>query len=450
MKVKLSLTAFILFLVCIFLYINNDTDKEVTNDNFILNEISRLDLNDYANKTTYEKIDILESDGRFNSYVIRDIARYYFLTKDVKYKEIALDLFDIYVKNFKVNGILQPDYFSQQKYWYRDTFTREMFLLVQSYEYLDSDNILREVEEQVNLWMKMIDRREHNGFLLYPYGINLKNFETEPYEINPNQNLAVARLFSTLYFNPKSIFFKNFEFKNIVFNEVNAALSLVNPDGSIPLRENLPYVFDSNYAGLATTFLYNIVQMWALEDTWKKDLQKIGLWIYKKYPMSHPWNTPEDFPNFRAERFYAYNLIGRLVSFYYSGVSSEYARSWVEFIKNKFPEENLRMETRWMEYRDIPRSYYLSSDFNFNLPPKFYISHNDKKVMITVVSESSDNFSFRINYGDLSNNHVISTGGEYLFEVFNLTKSDSALYSEKLVIEDKKIVEINILSKKKI
>jgi hypothetical protein len=55
-------------------------------------------------------------------------------------------------------------------------------------------------------------------------------------EIDPNQNLCVALLFSYLYWEEESMFYLNKGLKDIAYNEVDAVISIQKLNGSFPLR----------------------------------------------------------------------------------------------------------------------------------------------------------------------------------------------------------------------
>ncbi len=446
---------FLVYLIIFTLY-GCDNQKDIESTEVLENklqiassEISRLSIKKYDNFTKEEKIKVLESDRRFNGYIIRDLSRAYFLTKDEEYKNIANDLFNIYKESFEVNGILQSQYFHNQGSWYRDTFTREMNLLYQSYLYLNNKDILSTIEEQISLWLVKVKRDLHNEYIIFPYGINLIKDELHIYEINPNQNLAIARLFSNLYFERNSKFFKNQLFKEIIINEVNAALSLQNENGSLPLREELPLVLDSNYGGFASTMLYDIVQMWP-NKVWIKKLKKIGRWLYNDFPMNHPWNMKEDYPNYRQDRFYAYNLISRLSSFYIADIDSTYAKEWVLFIQEKFPNDNLRFETRWIESLSIPRSYYLDNEIIFNIKPKVYISDDNTHIFINIIGESISSYEILLN-GEHFNNESLTPLTNEVNTLKVLYKQYDKDYSYLEVLKDSnnKNIIVNIIDKEK-
>ncbi len=284
--------------------------------------------------------------------------------------------------------------------------------------------------------------------MLFPYGIEVSTLSPQSYEINPNQNLAVARLFSSLYFDPGSVYFKYDLFRDITFNEVEAALSLQNSDGSLILREGLPLVLDSNYGGLTSVFLYDIAQMWGNEK-WASSLKKIGLWLYNDFPMSHPWNTQEDAPNWRADRFSSYNLVGRLLAFYVADVGSDYSKDWSKFIKLQFPNDNLRLETRWMVYLAIPRDYFLSEEVNFNLSIKVYISDYDNTIHISIVAENTSNYNEHVNGEPITRSTTLSANSEeFVILVEHNYNSICYRYEEVVLNSSAKSIAIKLIDKK--
>lgn len=189
-------------------------------------------------------------------------------------------------------------------------------------------------------------------------------------------------MFSELYWCEESSFYKSPELKDIVYNEVNAALSMMQPDGRLSLAEHLPLVYDSNYGGYTSNILYAICQLWNNED-WIESLKKIGMWLYTAFPKEHPWNVKEDYPNYRADRFYVGNLTGRIPAFYACGVSSESACDWSEFIKSKFPEDCFNLEIIGISVKSLPPSFYLrnadDAKFYTLIPPSIIV---DQEVRI--------------------------------------------------------------------
>jgi hypothetical protein len=314
--------------------------------------------------------------------------------------------------------------------------------------YLNNEDILREVESQISLWLELVDRKEHNGYKVFPYGIRINDGELQSYEINPNQNLAIARLFSNLYFEPKSLYFKSDLFKDIVLNEVNAALSLQDENGALKLREGLPLVYDSNYGGLASTMLYDIVQMWPF-DKWIIPLKKIGTWLYRDFPIERPWNVEEDFPDWRQDRFTSYNLISRLLSFYVAGVETKYVQKWVVFIHKTFPDVNLRLEARWMEMLSFPRAYYLEKEVEFYLKPKVYISSDEQHLFINIIGEKIGGYKVYLNELelDIDENNLTFSNVTNNYTIVYSSYDKQYSHKETITSDSNKLIIINVIDK---
>jgi len=344
---------------CMILFSNCDKEDHDILETAVV-DLTRFDKNilNFTSLTEQEKIIIIDNSNKYLGYLVRDIAQLYFVTKEVKYKELSKDIFSFIITNYKYNNIIQSKHYRELNAWYRDQFARDNFLLYETYHYTNDHFILREIEEQVKKWMIMNKREYHNGFYIYSYGYNLETNETYSYEIDPNQNLEIALLFSYLYYDSNSIYFKDPLFKNIIFNETNASLSLMDNSGALPIREYKNDVKDSNYGGYASSILYRVNELWQ-NDQWSTSLKLIGQWLYEEFPKEHPWNTIDDYPNWDRDRHTLYNLIGRVPAFYAFGVDSKYVKTWLKFANNKFPKSNMSLETRWLFYKSIPKSYYL-------------------------------------------------------------------------------------------
>ena len=97
-------------------------------------------------------------------------------------------------------------------------------MFYEAYSYTHTPEILIEVEQQLELWCREVKRDWHNGFLVFPYGMDPEDTYYD-YLIDPNQNIVIAWLCSELYWCSESRFYKSAELRNIVYNEVGAALS---------------------------------------------------------------------------------------------------------------------------------------------------------------------------------------------------------------------------------
>ena len=299
------------------------------------------------------KYDFFRAES-YCGYLFRDIGLVYYLSKSETISLARLDdILTFICSNFTYKNRLM---ITANNFWYRDALARDGRLLLEAYKYTGLKSILHMVEDQVNLWINTVPRKEHNGHLVFPYGLDSED-NILAYTFNSNQNLVIACLFSDLYWNEDSQFYKNSVFKNIVYNEINAALSLQYPDGSLALAEHRPLVLDSNYGGYSASLLFLCCLLWQ-ETPWIDALKKMGQWLYHDFPMNHPWNLREDFPNFAQERFYSSNLLGRIPAFYITGVSEEYAHEWIDFTKAKFPDENLYLDLRFFNSK-IPPSYWI-------------------------------------------------------------------------------------------
>ena len=168
---------------------------------------------------------------------------------------------------------------------------------------------------------------------------------------------------------------------------MEAVLSLQKENGSLPLREYLPLVEDSNYGGYSGDLLYNLAQIWGRRK-WMESTIAIGEWLHTDFSESHPWNKPEDYPNFSKERKEAFNLVGRILPFYAAGIAKEEVSTWIKFIERMFPNDELNMGSRWYFYQSIPRSY-LTDDFVPNyLKPFIYNDDFDgREIQVRIVGE---------------------------------------------------------------
>lgn len=254
------------------------------------------------------------SESYYLGYTPVDLSLLGFITRKSAYFDYVNDIISLYKRKFVINGMLRPISLSWGATWYRDQFARDNKNLYEAYVYTGQTDILDLVEQQVSLWLIKVPRAEHNGYMLFPYGIS-EDGTVMSYEIDPNQNLQIASLFSQLYWDPKSKYYKEDSIKKIVYNEVNAVIDIQKENGSLPLREYLPLVEDSNYGGYSGDLLYHLSQMWG-EKKWIASTINIGKWLYKAFPKEHPWNMPQDGVNFSSERYYPFNLIARILPFY--------------------------------------------------------------------------------------------------------------------------------------
>lgn len=204
----------LLFIVIGVFFILEVGAEELTVDEIAQQEISRFGkLPDLVNtETQFNKFH--GNRKYFYGYAIRDLSRAYFLTQDDQYKNLAISLFDFYKKNYFHDGILLSEGARNSGVWVRNFFSREMYLLYQSYIYLGESSILKLVENQTEKWMQSVPRDYHRGYLVFPYGLKIGDSYSGKerlmtYEINPNQHFEVARLFSSLYFDEESKYFKS-------------------------------------------------------------------------------------------------------------------------------------------------------------------------------------------------------------------------------------------------
>lgn len=157
--------------------------------------------------------------------------------------------------------------------------------------------------------------------------------------------------------------------------------------------------------------------------------------------MASPWNLPRDKPNHDKNRHSFYNLISRIPAFYHYGVSSEYAKNWVDFVRQKFPDQNLRLHARWMEHRTIPREYYLNQSYKFDLPPKVFVHKDKEKLYINVVAEEADNIVILTDEGDALYDK------KYIYSAENiLVKVNGFSFFKKVKILTRTKLKINVFS----
>jgi hypothetical protein len=318
-------------------------------------------------------------------YLLRDMAFVFHITNKNNIKNVILDIFEIYKKEFIYNGKFKsPRMAGELDHWNRDAFARDMRLLYEAYDYIQSKEILTFIEQQAVLWMSLVPRSPVGEYLIYPYGVKEETGLPVSYEIDPNQNLCIALLFSYLYWEEASTFYLNDGLKDIVYNEVNAVISLQKYNGSLPLREGRSLVEDTNYGGLCGEYLYRLAQIWG-EKEWIEADKKIGIWLFSEWPMAHPWNTPEDYPNFSSKKYEMYNLIGRITSFYAAGIEKDYILSWIEFAKSRFPDIDPLLLSRGYFDRSIPRDYF-GIYVNNKLPPVINIQSSERSIKIIIIA----------------------------------------------------------------
>jgi len=343
--------------------------------------------------------DLENAEQTYVMYLPRDLAFAYHLTGDENIKRVVADIVTICETEWtRRSGQFRSPLSMTLSFWSRDHFGREMRLLYGAYEYTGLKGILPFIEEQAVLWTATAPRNYHNGFLIYPFGVNNETGAPQSYEICPNQNLTLAVLFSYLYWEENSRFYRNEGLRDIVYNEVNATLALQKENGSLPIREGLPLVEDTNYGGLCGEYLFTLAQLWG-EEAWIAALKRLGAWLYTEYPMSHPWNTKEDYPNFSAERFDMYNLIGRIVPFYAAGVDGAYTRQWIDFAKAAFPASDPIVLSRGYIDRSIPPEYF-GIDTRNRLPPRVNMRYDGDDIRIVVVSPGIDSVRLVVKDGD--------------------------------------------------
>ncbi|PGT80866.1 carboxypeptidase regulatory-like domain-containing protein [Bacillus sp. AFS040349] len=329
----------------------------------------------------------LQSETKYPGYLPKHLGFLYHLTGDSQYKEMTKETVALLNKYYLKNGRLKSPEYQKTGWWYRDPFARDLNGLYEAYKYTQLPEIIDFIDNQAALWMSQVPRQSNNGFTIYPYGIS-DGGKIGSAEINPNQNIQVATLFSNLYWEPESKFYKNPTLKDIVYNEVNAVLSLQKENGSLPLRENLPLVEDTNYGGYTGNMLYQLAQIWG-NPAWIESTIELGNWLFHEYSMNHPWNTPEDAPNYHFDRMNSFNLISRVLLFYAAGIPEQYVKNWIRFSEDRFPEEELYLLERWYFYKSVPRDY-LNNDISImnQLPPRIYSDASSDLTSVRIVGET--------------------------------------------------------------
>lgn len=326
-------------------------------------------------------------DKRFNDdhywgYFFSEWGRNYFYTENPKIKRIFRQTLEFVISNYNNNGVLQAPTETKSGHWYRETFARNNRLLFDAWINTKEPLALGTVENQAGLWIKMNPRQQNHKYKIFPYSYKLNDERSG--EINPNQNLQLALVFSHLYFEPASKYYLDPQMRDLAYNEIEATLSLVRSDGFFPLNQNAIDVGDSNYAGLSSTILYQLVQMWG-EPDWIEHLQKIGIWLNTAFDESRPWNTIDDGEDYHFDQFSAFNLFARIPAFYAAGVPAERAQEWMRFVTRCYPAfEILGTTPRWDYLLTLPESYYSDIKRTNNLKvyaPQVYL---DKKEDLTV------------------------------------------------------------------
>ncbi|WP_338781659.1 hypothetical protein [Metabacillus sp. FJAT-52054] len=328
----------------------------------------------------------LAGNTKYLGYLPKHLGFLYHLTGEQDYKKMVQDMLPLYERYYFKKGRFQSPEYQNTGWWYRDQFARDGRGLLEAYQYTQLPEVLRFVDSQAEKWIQQVPRGRNLGFTVFPYGISDKG-ETGPLEINPNQNLQVASLFSELYWEPKSRFYQSPLAKDIVMNEVGAVLALQKKNGSLPLTQNLPLVEDTNYGGYSGNMLYQLAQVWGNEKWMKADVE-IGKWLYNEYTMEHPWNTPADAPNYAIDRIGSFNLISRVQPFYAAGIPDEKVQAWIQFSETRFPNEKLYLMERWYISQSVPRDYLDKNITRKNqLPPKLYTEAADRTVSARMIAE---------------------------------------------------------------
>lgn len=349
----------------------------------------------------------LQSETKYPGYLPKHLGFLYHLTGNSQYKRMVKENIDLLKTYYLKNGMLQSPEYQQTGWWYRDPFARDLNGLYEAYKYTELPEIIEFIDNQAALWMSKVPRQSNNGYSIYPYGIS-DGGKIGSVEINPNQNIQVATLFSNLYWEPESIFYKNPLLKDIVYNEVNAVLSLQKKNGSLPLRQLLPLVEDTNYGGYTGNMLYQLAQIWG-NPSWIESTIELGNWLFHEYSMSHPWNTPKDAPNYHFDRINSFNLISRVLLFYAAGIPEQDVHNWIQFSEDRFPDEDMYLLERWYFYKSIPRNYLNGNMAIINqLPPSIYSEAAfPDKMSIRIVGETIKNATITVT-NSLTNEAVTS------------------------------------------
>ncbi|WP_123916117.1 hypothetical protein [Bacillus sp. FJAT-42376] len=373
-------------------FLDLDRAYDVNNPYFLFPQLTSL-KDRWPRLSEKGKSDALSNDAwtmkektKYLGYLPKHIGFLYHVTKDRAYKKMLKDMMPLYKKNYIKNGKLRSMDYQASGWWYRDQFARDSRGLLEAYQYTKLPEILAMVDKQAALWIEKVPRKRNLGYTVFPYGISDKG-EIGPYELNPNQNLQVASLFSELYWEPKSAFYQSSLAKDIVFNETEAVLALQKKNGSLPLTQNLTLVEDTNYGGYSGDMLYQLAQVWGNRKWMEADV-KIGEWLFNEYTKEHPWNTPDDAPNYAIDRNSSFNLISRVLPFYAAGIPDDSVRNWIHFSETRFPDEKLYLLERWYIAQSIPRDY-LDPDITRKnqLPPRIYAEASRRSVSARIIAE---------------------------------------------------------------
>jgi hypothetical protein len=345
---------------------------------------------------TWDKLDengkkaLLENifnQDKYWGYFFSTWGKYYFYTENSRVLRILKEAIVITGTKIHHDGVVQTSAEISQGHWYRETFARNMRLLLEAYSYSQNPLVLELVDTQTSQWMDKNVREKANGFMIYPYSAQLKNSRSS--EINVNQNLQMGLVFSKLYFEPESKFYLNETIRKIALDEINASLSLFRNDGFIPLNQHAAHVGDSNYAGLSTSILYELVQIWG-HPSWINYLQQSGRWLEKSFDENRPWNAKTDGKDYHFDQFSAYNLFSRIPAFYAAGISTFRAKEWMNFVASRFTNfDILDLVPRWDHLQSLPEHYYSEKVRTKNLkvlPPSIYAEINQNILKINIVA----------------------------------------------------------------
>ncbi len=328
---------------------------------------------------------------KYWGYFFSTWGKYYFYTENKRVLRILKEAIFLAAEEFEEEGVILTKVEKSHGHWYRETFARNIRLLLDAYTYTKEPLILKVIEEQTQLWLSKNKRVSNSGFEIFPYSAKLSNSRSS--EINVNQNLQMGLVFSRLYFLPEGKYYLNEQIKKIALDEVNAGLSLVRSDGFIPLNQHAAHVGDSNYAGLSTSILYELVQMWG-DKNWMNQLKKSGQWLEKSFKEDRPWNAKTDGKDYHFEQFSAYNLFSRIPAFYAAGISSERAKEWMDFVSKKFDQfDVLDLVPRWDHLQSLPENYYSDKVRKKPykvIPPAIYAFVSDQTLNINLVGSEID------------------------------------------------------------
>ncbi|MRX71070.1 hypothetical protein GJU40_02660 [Bacillus lacus] len=361
--------------------------------------------NSWPKLTEQQKKNLIQKDGwnlaadaKYIGYLPMHLGFLYHQTNDEAYRTIVKEIIPLYQKYYMTDQKLQAPISRDLGWWYRDQFARDNRLIYEAYKYTNLPELLSLVDQQADLWINSVPRFSNQGYKVYPYGISNAGNLIGSAEINPNQNIQVASLFSHLYWEPASKFYKNPLIKEIVMHETEAVLTLQKKNGSLPVRQELPLVEDTNYGGYSANMLYHLAQVWG-SKSWMKATNDIGHWLFREYSKERPWNTPEDFPNFRVARYENFNLIARVLPFYSAGISDAAVKDWLRYAEERFPRDGKYMLERWYSYQSVPRTMLNDRLIVQNqLPPQLYAENlSGGKVSIRAIGESLHAVSINIH-----------------------------------------------------